>query len=142
MVAEVTGYATLSGQRPNGEGKTRRTTETREEHVQDEGAGLNGPRQALEKMAERHKGDQRIRDWANGLRYFRILCSTGEPGKSLSPPHLPAGIHAAAWQKLNKPGIALQVARDHLAQNPRDLFATALYCSTGFETGNQICPRK
>ena len=94
--------------------------------------------QALEKMAERHKGDQRIRDWANGLRYFRILCSTGEPGKSLSPPHLPAGIHAAAWQKLNKPGIALQVARDHLAQNPRDLFATALYCSTGFETGNRV----
>ncbi len=94
--------------------------------------------QALEKLALRHRDNQLMGDWANGLRYFQALCSKGEPGEPLSPPHLPARIHAAAWQRLDKPGIALQVARDHLAQDPRGLFATALFCATGFETGNRV----
>ncbi len=93
---------------------------------------------SLAKMARRYEDDPLIGAWADGLTYFHALTSQEDPGGHHSPPHLPAGIHSAAWQKLKKPGIARQVARDHLEQNPRGLFATALYCSTSFENGNRV----
>ncbi len=93
---------------------------------------------SLAEMARRYEDDPLIGTWAEGLTYFHALTSQEDPGEQHSPPHLPVDIHSAAWQKLEKPGIALKVARDHLEQNPHGLFATALYCSTSFENGNRV----
>ena len=93
---------------------------------------------SLEKAARTHADDPFITERFLGLRYFRRLCVREDPGKLLAPPHLPARMHARAWQALGRKETAGQVARDQMTQSPGALFATALYCSTSFEAGNHV----
>ena len=94
--------------------------------------------QSLEHLALEHLDDSFITTRHKGLRYFHTLCSRQEPGGIISLPYLPAGIHVRAWQQLGRKEVARQIARNHLAQTPGGLFATALHCSTSFEAGNHV----
>lgn len=94
--------------------------------------------QALRHAARTRADDPFITKRNRGLCYFQTLCAGEDPGEILSPPHLPARIHARAWQGLDRKGAPEEIARSQLAQAPRGLFATALFCSTTFEAGNRF----